>query len=110
MLENDWLCFAMATYTIFTVTLNRSLPVIIAVYRYIYVFHWKLVLSKWQKTRVNRILTILLLVLPISCTIGHSLYIGDTYRQNICMGREEHFYYNLNDTFEQNRRGAIFTR
>ena len=83
----------------FNASLNRSLPVIIGAYRYIYVFHWNLVFTDIQKKRVNIFLIGLLFFLPVCCAVGPILYPDNTRRFNICMGREEQFFYDFQDIF-----------
>ena len=96
-----WLCFIETIYNIFNTTLNRSLPVAIAAYRYIYVCHWELVFTDRQKKRVNIFLTVLLFFWPVCSTAGVFFYIGNTRRFNVCMGMEEQFYYDFQDIFYQ---------
>ena len=109
VLGNEVLCFIESIYNMFNVSLNRSMPVVIGAYRYIYVFHWNCVLTEKEKKRINQLLTLFLFFLPVCSTIGHIIYVGITVRLNVCMGREEHFFYNFENIFHSNF-GALYTR
>ena len=93
----------------FTAVFNRNLPVVIAVHRYIYVFHWTWVYSDKDKKKLSILLSILLFLLPISSAASTMLYIGNHWRMNVCMGREENFFYDFTDTFNS-YTGIMFSR
>ena len=99
VLGNNVLCFIESIYNIFNLSLNRSLPIIIGAYRYIYVFHWDKVITETDKKKVHILLTIFLFFLPLCSSIGHIFYAGFTLRLNVCMGREENFFYDFHDVF-----------
>ena len=53
VIRRSLVCLAAAGYTQFFLTLNRSLPVVIAVFRYIHIFHWTMVVSEEQKMNIK---------------------------------------------------------
>ena len=84
----------------FTVNLNRSLPTVIGAYRYIYVFYWNLVFTEKEKKKWNILLLLFLVFLPLCCTASNIYYMEFNLRHNVCMGREEQFFYDFNNIFD----------
>ena len=103
------ICLVEGVYNMFTTAFNRNLPVVIAFHRYIYVFHWSWVYSDADKKKVSNLLSIFLFLLPTCSAISGILYIGNNWRMNVCMGREEKFFYDFKDIFNS-YSGVIFSR
>ena len=93
----------------FTFAFNRNLPVVIAFHRYIYVFHWTWVYSDKDKRKLSVILSVFLFLLPICSAVSTGLYIGYNWRSNVCMGREENFFYDFKNIFDS-YTGVMFSR
>ena len=68
-----------------------------------------MVFTDKEKKKINYLLTLFLFFLPLCSTVGHVLYIGVTLRLNVCMGREEQFFYDFQNIFVSSV-GALYSR
>ena len=109
VLQNDAICFAEGVYNMFIVTFNRNLPVVIAFHRYIYVFRWNWVYTDVDKRKLSILLSSFLFLLPILSAVSTVLYIENNWRMNVCMGREENFFYDFKNTFNS-YTGVMFSK
>ena len=109
VLQNDAICFAEGVYNMFTVAFNRNLPVVIAFHRYIYVFHWTWVYTDADKRKLSILLSTFLFLLPICSAVSTILYIENNWRMNVCMGREENFFYDFKNIFNS-YTGVMFSK
>ena len=101
------ICFLTVGYNNFVTSFNRSITLVIAGFRYVYVFHWLAVISDAQKKRINNIFLIFLFG---SATVSKYLVLHfkeKTKRYTRCMGREEEFFYNIPFFLEQPRGGPL---
>ena len=109
MLKDDVVCFVEGVYNMFTIALNRNLPVVIALHRYVYVFHWTWVYTDVDKMKLSIILSVFLFLLPTCSAVSTILYIRNNWRMNVCMGREENFFYDFKNIFNS-YNGVMFSR
>ena len=89
------MCLVEVVFNWFVTTFNRSVPVVISVFRYVYVFHWETVFSSHQKKIFQKkCLSYLLGSSTISSLFG-LFFAGSTKRYMRCMGRVEQYFYSI---------------
>ena len=93
--KNDLLCLLSVGYNQFVLTFNRSIPVVISVFRYIYIFHWTSVISDKQKKHLRTKCYVYLFVTSAFAAVLSMMNTGITKRYNRCMGKEEQYYFNI---------------
>ena len=94
-------------YNNFVTSFNRSITLVIAGFRYVYVFHWSAVIFDTQKKRLqNMFLLFLFGSAAVSAFLG-LLYHEKTKRYTRCMGQEEQFFYDIPFFLEQPRGGPL---
>ena len=93
--RNESVCLVEVFFNWFVTTFNRSVPVVISVFRYVYVFHWETVLSTHQKKSFQmKCLSYLFGSSTISSLFG-LIFAGSTKRYMRCMGRVEQYFYSI---------------
>ena len=108
VLNNSLICTIWVGYTHFFLTLNRCLPVVIAIFRYVYVFHWNLVVSEYQKAALRKKCYIYLF-LPSIMVAGFSIILPRTTKHyNRCMGKEEQYFFNIPFFLEETAGGPLY--
>ena len=85
----------------FVTTFNRSLPVVIFIFRYLCVFHWTSVRTDIQKKQVTKKCYLYLVGSSASTAIFSMMYADTSKRYNRCMGQEEQFFFNIPFFFEE---------
>ena len=109
VIRRSLVCLTAVGYTQFFLTLNRTLPVVIAVFRYIHIFHWTMVVSEEQKMNIKKKCFIFLLA-PAAFVSGYSMMQpGITKHYNRCMGKEEQYFFNIPDFLDESTGGPMYS-
>ena len=105
----DWptYCAAHTAVMWLFILVNRSVPVAIAVYRYLLVCQGP---RLWgQETRLGRAVLTAALLAPAALGLASLLFLPDSNVFLLCLGREEAFQYNLADLLAR-REGGLEVR
>ena len=98
---------AEGAYYIAMTSMNRGIPIAIAVYRYCCVFHDHMIQNQTKKHAIQN-----LLIWFIALNVGLNVYIyftipGSFQRYVICMGREEVYEFDVNDFYIKKSFGPL---
>jgi len=107
--EQTLLCLVEGAYITFMTTINRCIPVAIAIYRYCCVFYSTWLLSPFNRRSLERLIYIYLTVSPVVSTylIMRDPYYLENRRYNICMGKEEAYLYKDLDFLNEKHLGPL---
>ena len=99
VVKNETICTMEVAYTLTMTSMNRAIPVAIAVFRYCCVFHDNIMRDPRKKWHLQNFL-IWLIVIPVGLVVNKSPRDTKAFpRYNECMGREESSAYNLDDFY-----------
>ena len=104
---DETICTIEVAYTLTMTSMNRAIPVAIAVFRYCCVFHDNIIKNPGKKWHLQNIL-IWLIVIPVGLVVNKSSRDTEAFpRYYECMGREESSSYNLYDFYLEKDFGLL---
>ena len=104
---DDWLCMFEGAYYVAMTSMNRGLPIAIAVYRYCCVFHDKVIKSPNKKQAVQNLLVWFIVINTGLNVFIYFKNISSFQRYVICMGREEIYEFDVNDFYVNKSFGPL---
>ena len=105
--QNETVCFAITGYNQFMSSMNRAIPVAIAIYRYFCVFHDSTIRDPRSKRSLQQSLLSFIFGIPIFSFITFARFPVAFQRFLECSGKEEVFKYDLHDFYNDKSIGPL---